>query len=461
MLGNGILVALAMLSERITAQDFLERRDRGSQPSANTSARRLSDLDPLWDAMNGYGIFVHGVGQARSVHGWLNGSILNDPNQLTWTKDTLTDCSAANYRNSGCSGWAYIQSDWAKPITYNAPELDWDKGWIKGPGDMHNVGLIMRADGNGLNDRVKGMFLLDGDTWHRYWSGVYYDADHNEYMWPDGKDMTGYSPADALAWKCIADNPKDACKPGEGKCWGNDFCWATKDDKITCEAHVGDHGELWTKLFTNNTSSISKYGTMTTQCQWDYPGIDNLGSSAFQGALAAKTTGFYDVAMNLLDGQNIKSHLGLYLENEFDIWFDYGKQEDIKLLYGNLAAVYAQVNSCQDQFANTPDTVSCSAIGWDGETNEAMHILNSQWAACRLADQIARNTQADPPLVVGAKWLSNLVVSRSKWEDAATVKNLFEKIDCCKVRGQIVQAGWSTMEKMAAEHTGLERFGCA
>merc|ERR1712061_809404 len=82
--------------------------------------------------------------------------------------------------------------------------------------------------------------------------------------------------------------------------------------------------------------------------------------------------------------------------------FDLGNQEDIKLLYGNLAAVYAQVNSCQDQFADTPDAVSCSAIGWDGEENEAAHIINSQWAACRLADQIARSTQTDPPLVVGA-----------------------------------------------------------
>jgi len=460
MRGNAILASLALLSERITAQDFLERRDRGRQPSVNTSARRLSNLDPLWDAMNGYGIFVHGVARGGGVHEWLNGEIDHDPNQLTWTKETLTDCSAAGYRDSGCSAWAYIQSDWAKPITYNSPEIDWDKGWITGPGDMHNVGLIMRADGNGLDsDRVKSMFLLDSDTWHRYWSGVFYEAD--DKMWPDGAGVTGYSPADALAWKCTADNPNDACKPGEDMCWGNDFCWTTENGEITCEAHVGDHGELWTKLFTGDSSSISKYGTMTTQCQWDYPGIDNLGSSAYQGALAAKTTGFYDVAMNLLDGQNIAAHPGLYLENEFDIWFDLGSQEDIELLYGNLAAVYAQVNSCQDQFADTPDTVSCGTIGWDGEENEAAHILNSQWAACRLADQIARSTQKDPPLVVGANWLSNVVVSRSKWEDAATVKNLFETIDCCGVRDQIVQEGWSTLEKMAAEHTGLEKFGCA
>jgi hypothetical protein len=123
--------------------------------------------------------------------------------------------------------------------------------------------------------------------------------------------------------------------------------------------------------------------------------------------------------------------------------------------------VYAQVNSCEDQFAGTPDTVSCGAIGWDGQEDEARHILNSQWAACRLADQIARSTQADPPLVVGANWLSNSVVSRSKWEDAATVANLFESIDCCSVRDQVVQEGWATVDDMTAEHNGLERFGCA
>jgi hypothetical protein len=157
------------------------------------------------------------------------------------------------------------------------------------------------------------------------------------------------------------------CKPGEDSCWGTDFCWTKEDGSITCEAHVGNNGELWTKLFAGGGSSISKEGTMTTQCQWEYPGIDQLGSSAYQGALAADTTGFYDVAMNLLDGQHIASHPGLYLENEFSIWFDVNSQDDINLLYGNIAAVYAQVNSCEDQFAGTPDTVSCGAIGWDGQ----------------------------------------------------------------------------------------------
>merc|ERR1712003_609741 len=118
------------------------------------------------------------------------------------------------------------------------------------------------------------------------------------------------------------------------------------------------------------------------------------------GALAADKTGFYEVAMNLLDGQNIKAHPGLYLENEFDIWLDPNNWDDLNLLYGNLAAVYAQVNYCADQFADTPDVVSCASINWDGEDDEAKHILNSQWAACRVADQIARSTQSDPPMVV-------------------------------------------------------------
>jgi hypothetical protein len=311
MLGKAVLFAYATLSQRVAAKDFLERRDLGSQPIVNTSARRLSDLDALWDATNGWGIFVHGIGRGDRVHEWLNGEIASNPNQLNWIEETLTDCNNAGWRDSGCSGWAYIQSDWAKPITYNAPEIDWTKGWITGPGDIHNVGVIMRADGAGLgSDRVKGMFLLDSDTWHRYWTGVYYD-DADGAMWPTGDGVAGYSPADAKAWKCIADNPDDVCKPGEDSCWGNDFCWTKEDGSITCEAHVGNNGELWTKLFAGGGSSISKEGTMTTQCQWEYPGIDQLGSSAYQGALAADTTGFYAVAMNLLDGQNIASHPGL------------------------------------------------------------------------------------------------------------------------------------------------------